>query len=92
MKIYETKQVTKEVKIPKSMICDKCEKEIEIYPEHPDNGAYTTFQISAGYGSRHDFLSNEYSGWNFDICDDCTTEFLKTFKKDYLNPYCDDDL
>lgn len=92
MKTYERKTETREVKVIKSLVCDRCEKEIELVEKTMLQHGYAgvTLEINAGYGSTHDFVCSE-NNWNFDVCDACTTEILKSFKKDYLTVNWSDD-
>ena len=92
MKIYERKTETREVSTIKSLSCDRCEKDIKLVKEGMFRDGYrgVSMRIDAGYGSCHDFVSQEL-GWDFDICDECCTEILKSFKKDMLTVDWSDD-
>lgn len=84
MREYKQKELLVTKTVLEKITCDKCEKEIKIvYPEHNFEGVL--LKIDAGYGSRHD-LASDMCNWTFDVCDDCCEEFVKSFKKDYLNP------
>ena len=78
----------KDVPVPAStrhvidkITCDKCGKVNELtWPEQEfTNWPGTSITIDAGYGSRFDFLNSERL-LRFDVCDDCTDEFLKQLK------------
>ena len=76
MRTYETKTETREFNVLKSIICDRCEKEIELVLDYCMKGV--DLSIGAGYGSRHDLLASDHN-LNFEICDECCEEFLKSF-------------
>lgn len=55
------------------VICNKCgDKSTE---EDYDFERFQEFSISFGYGSRYD---SEH--WRFDLCDECLTELVRSFK------------
>ena len=92
MKTYERKQITEDRQVIKSIVCDRCEKQIKLC--EPNNWFHgyegVSLEISAGYGSKHDFVAQE-NDWKFDVCDNCCEEFLKSFKKNPLTVDLSDD-
>lgn len=92
MKTYERKTETREITTVKSLSCDRCEKNIELVQEGFYRNGYQgiSMDITVAYGSCHDFAAQE-NDWNFDICDECCTEFLKSFKKDVMAVDLSDD-
>lgn len=92
MRTYKRQTETKEVSVLDFMACDRCEKEIKLINKDVWglSRESVNMKISAGYGSKHDFVSQE-NDWEFDICDDCCTEILKSFKKDVLTVDWSDD-
>lgn len=55
------------------IICNKCgDKDTE---EDYDHERFQELSMSFGYGSRYD---SEH--WSFDLCDQCITDLIKTFK------------
>jgi hypothetical protein len=65
-----------------SISCNKCGNETKFNKELDNNqnfsydiNEFQEFNCSFGYGSRYD---NER--WSFDLCDNCLTDLVKTFK------------
>ncbi|RLQ93688.1 hypothetical protein D9X91_17050 [Falsibacillus albus] len=72
MKEYEERKIPKKVAI--SITCNKCgntKKLSDIWDEYE----FQSFSITFGYGSLFDDQK-----WEFDICDTCLADFVKTFK------------
>jgi hypothetical protein len=65
-----------------SISCNKCgnKKELNIKVENSNDeysiNEFQEFNCSFGYGSKYD---NER--WSFDLCDNCLTELVKSFKQ-----------
>lgn len=76
--VSEKKEVVKTecVILEESIICNKCGKEfIRVEDNYCWNAEIHSIQIEFGYGSQYDL-----ERWSFDLCEDCLTEFIKTFK------------
>jgi len=59
-----------------SIICNKCGKNQELEDEFDlEINKFQTINLSFGYGSKYDM---EY--WNFDLCEECVTDLVKSFK------------
>ena len=78
------KEIEQEVVTHHSVVCNKCGKEtkrdfdsefFEDYGEGLWDGMYQSFGCSFGYGSKHDT-----ERWQFDLCEECIVEYIKTFK------------
>lgn len=79
------KQIKKEVITKKieyqdtSVTCNKCGKEevltADDYQKEWQANEFQSFSCYFGYGSRYDMES-----WEFDLCEECLTELIKTFK------------
>lgn len=72
--ITKFEEVTDSVVI--EVTCNKCGASSTRKNEHDHyfSNEFQTFHTNFGYGSKYD---NER--WEFDLCDDCLTELLKTF-------------
>jgi len=58
-----------------SITCNKCGKIVELDDDMDFRAnEFQTINLSFGYGSRYDMES-----WDFDLCEECVTEFVKTF-------------
>jgi hypothetical protein len=84
--IAEIKEITeeREVIVGRSATCNKCGKtykqnhDSDDYMGHYDglwDGEIHNFGASFGYASSYDEES-----WDFDLCEDCLVDFIKTFK------------
>ena len=71
---YKTE--TQEVKVPESKECDRCGTKRLCYRNL--DGDIETFGVEWGYGSDTD---GEY--WEFDLCETCIKETLKTMNIKY---------
>ena len=68
------RKITIEKDIPDKVICDFCDKIMEV--NECDSFEGTSFELKVGYGSIHD---TEH--WSFDICDACAEKIhLKTLR------------
>jgi hypothetical protein len=56
-----------------SVTCNKCSKRST--DEGYGHKSFQEFNTSFGYGSRYDSQN-----WSFDLCDDCLTELIQSFK------------
>lgn len=56
-----------------NVTCNKCGDQST--EEEYDNEKFSEFSASFGYGSKYDS-----ERWGFDLCDDCLTDLVKTFK------------
>ncbi len=81
MRTYEEKEVvlTRMERLPLSVTCNKCGKTAglqgEDYEREWGANEFQRFSLHFGYGSRYDMES-----WGFDLCEDCLTELIRTFK------------
>ncbi|MBM7702880.1 hypothetical protein [Metabacillus iocasae] len=77
MKVYEKVTVTKEV--PALVTCNKCGKSEALIGARAERShksdLFHTFEMMFGYGSSFDSEC-----WDFDLCEDCLVEFVKSFK------------
>jgi len=71
----EFKEVTTIVKIPSSIKCDKCGK--EMITQASDNGNGVLIYYDGGYDS--DFFGDGTT-IEFDLCEECLFNFIQTFK------------
>ena len=63
------------------MICNKCGKEVPHTEEwNPEFDNFQSFDIIFGYGSELDGTEQD-----FDLCDSCMVEFIKSFKIEPLS-------
>lgn len=74
MREYKTIKQTVDVNVLQSVTCNKCGSH-SVENDQSCNQEYQTFQTSFGYGSRYDMES-----WRFELCEDCLTELVKSFK------------
>ncbi|WP_227939998.1 hypothetical protein [Alkalihalobacillus deserti] len=81
MRKYEKKEITKVERayLETSITCNKCGKtkqlEGEDYEREWQSNVFQSFTTHFGYGTRHDTEK-----WNFDLCEDCLTELVRSFK------------
>jgi hypothetical protein len=65
--------------IDESVICNKCGKEEvlsgEKFQREVQSNKFQSFDCSFGYGSNYDM-----ENWEFDLCEDCLEEIVKSFK------------
>jgi hypothetical protein len=65
--------------IDESVTCNKCGKEKilsgEKFQREVQANKFQSFDCSFGYGSHYDM-----ENWEFDLCEDCLEEIVKTFK------------
>lgn len=79
---WSDEEKNKVLEIPKSsssIVCNNCGVTKELIGESWEievlKNEFQSFQCSFHYGSRYD-----YEQWTFDICEDCLTAFVKSFK------------
>lgn len=89
MKEYERMIVEEVNQVPKSIACNKCGKRSELsgskHERELELNLYQYFYCNFGYGSKFDTDS-----WEFDLCEKCLVDFIKTFKhlpEDYDEKY-----
>lgn len=80
MKSYEEVELKEYVTKATQVGCNKCGITTQLSDEDEINNEWSRdefqeFNCSFGYGSRYDSQR-----WSFDLCDDCLTELIKTFK------------
>lgn len=80
MRDYEKVEVVKEQPILKSVTCNKCGRRKKIEGDEDfqrdwEAEEFQSFGLRFGYGSKYDEES-----WEFDLCEDCLTDFIDTFK------------
>lgn len=80
MKKYVERQVI--IQGIETIVCNKCGKNIQLDEwvategsEEPFFTDYQSFELLFGYGSKYDGLKMK-----FDLCDNCVSEFIETFK------------
>lgn len=80
------KEVTKLVKEVEAYICNKCGKET---PSNAYGGALISAFVSGGYESK---FMEDGAAYNFDLCEECVVELMKTFKHSAFISctFCDD--
>ncbi|MBM7598248.1 hypothetical protein JOC34_000605 [Virgibacillus halotolerans] len=65
--------------VEESIACNKCGNSIVANLRDGEGNfnqdLYHGIDLRFGYGSNHDL-----EHWNFDLCEDCLVEFVKTFK------------
>jgi hypothetical protein len=73
--ITEQKEITKvvEVVVSESVQCNKCGKECDKGEEFNEN--MNNFYFGFGWGSRYDGET-----WDFDLCEECLVDIIKSFK------------
>lgn len=85
--VYEDIEKTEKVKLPKKVICNRCEKIfetlIEGYPYYGHN--VTPIRIEFGFGS-----SRDGEVISFDLCDDCFADMILDFKHPVTRKYIKD--
>jgi hypothetical protein len=77
-KVTEKKvTMVEEVIIEESICCNKCGKEYKKSHEEQYcwDAKMQSFSASFGYGSKYDM-----EHWQFDLCEDCLVEIIKSFK------------
>jgi hypothetical protein len=81
MREYTEKEIiNKEIKRQETkVICNKCGTTQDLFGEDYERewqaNEFQSLSCYFGYGSRYDMES-----WQFDLCEDCLTELIKTFK------------
>ncbi|MEH6945287.1 hypothetical protein [Bacillus sp. JJ722] len=82
MKIHKTIIIEQEVELLQSITCNKCGKTTELFgnefQRQTQAEEFQTFVCDFGYGSKYDC-----ERWTFDLCQDCLTEFTKSFKHEH---------
>lgn len=75
MREYKSIKQTIEVNVLQNITCNKCGDSSVENDDQTCHERYQTFQTSFGYGSRYDM-----EAWSFELCEDCLTELVRSFK------------
>lgn len=73
-KTEKVEQIVEEV-VSETITCNKCGNSVTQEQRGFESDYYQNINLHFGYGSSFDMET-----WNFDICEDCLVEFVKTFK------------
>lgn len=82
MKEYKLTRIVRdhEIYTETAVGCNKCGKTTQLtgeeYEQEWTKEEYPEFHLSFGYGSSYDSET-----WQFNLCEDCLTELVKTFKR-----------
>lgn len=74
MRKYKNEEVIEKRRTIVSVTCNKC-GEMDSLSTNEPNSHMNHFSAGFGFGSHYDMES-----WSFDLCEDCLTELIKTFK------------
>lgn len=74
MREYRSQEIVEKRQMLVSTTCNKCGDVDELGNDTP-NKHMNQFSTSFGYGSKYDMES-----WAYDLCEDCLTDLIKSFK------------